>query len=92
MILHIEFDRKADAVYVYFSGEPVAYTKKLDDMRYVDYAADDAPTGIELLNVSDGVNIDDLPFSEEVERLLRNQGIKTLVQLKVMFMALVVKG
>ena len=34
MILRTEFDRKADAVYVYFSDKPVAYTKKLDDMRY----------------------------------------------------------
>ena len=62
MMPRIELDKKADAIYVYFSDESVAYTKKVDDVRYVDYTADNTPIGIELLCVSDGVNIDDLPF------------------------------
>jgi len=74
--MKIEFDRKADAIYVYFSNEPVAYTKKLDDMRYIDYAKDNSPIGVELLCVSDGVNTDDLPHKAEIERALGDRGIK----------------
>ncbi len=76
MILRTEFDRKADAVYVYFSDKPVAYTKKLDDMRYIDYASDDTLVGVELLSVSDDVIADDLPNRIEVERALGARGIK----------------
>ena len=74
--MKIKFDRKADAVYVYFSNEPVFYTKKLDDMRYIDYAEDDSPIGVELLCVSDGVNTDDLPNKAEIERALGDRGIR----------------
>jgi len=76
MILRTEFDRKADAVYIYFNDESVAYTTKLDDMRYIDYASADNPIGVELLCVSDGVITDDLPNRVEIERVLKDWGIK----------------
>jgi len=74
--MRIEFDKKADAVYVYFSDEPVVRTKKLDAIRYIDYAGDDSPIGVELLCVSDGVITDDLPHRTEIERFLGDKGIK----------------
>ena len=78
MILRAEFDKKADAIYVYFSDKPVAYTKKLDDMRYIDYELDDTPIGVELLCVSDGVNVDDLPNGVLIARLLGDKHIKVV--------------
>jgi uncharacterized protein YuzE len=74
--MKMKFDRKADAIYFRFNDEPVAYTKKLDDMRYIDIDANDEPIGIELLCVSDGVITDDLPHKAEVERALDDKGIK----------------
>jgi len=76
MTPHIEFDKRADAIYIYFSDKPVAYTKKLDDIRYIDCASDDTPVGVELLCVSDGVDMHDLPQSEEISRLLGDKNIK----------------
>jgi uncharacterized protein YuzE len=76
MVLRTEIDKKADAAYIHFSDEEVAYTKKLDDMRYIDYTSDDIPVGVELLSVSDGVITDDLPNRLEVEQALEDKGIK----------------
>ena len=78
MTPQMEYDKGADAIYIYLSDKPVAYTKKLDDMRYVDYTSDDTPVGIELLCVSGGVDVIDLPNSEEITRVLENKRIKIL--------------
>ena len=77
MILKCTYDRKADAVYVYLANKPYCYTKPLDNMRYIDYALDDTPIGVELLGVSNGVNTDDLPNSREITQVLENMEIKT---------------
>jgi len=74
--MELEFDRKADAIYLRFSNKTIAYTKKLDNMRYIDFDANDKPIGIELLCVSDGVITDDLPHRAEIERILGDKGIK----------------
>lgn len=59
--MKITYDKKADAIYIYFNNEPVSYTKDLGSKRYMDFDGDDKPRGIEFLNVSHGVKIDDLP-------------------------------
>ena len=79
MTLAIEYDREANAVYINLVDKTCAYTKPLDDMRYVDYASDDTPVGIELLSVSEGVNLDDLPEQAQVVKLLEGKHIKALV-------------
>ena len=78
MILAFEYDKDADAVYIQLGDKQCAYTKPLDDMRYVDYASDDTPVGIELLCVSEGVNLDDLPEQTQVAKLLDGKHIKAL--------------
>jgi len=72
----VEYDREADAMYISLSDKPYAYTKSLDDMRYVDYAIDDTPIGIELLAISDGVDVRDLPNMKEIIHLLESRQIK----------------
>lgn len=78
MTLDFKYDKEADAVYIHLDDRSCAYTKPLDDMRYVDYASDDTPIGIELLGVSDGVNLDDLPEQAQVAKLLEGKHIKAL--------------
>jgi len=76
MIKRVEYDRKANAIYIYFSDKAVAHTKKLDDMRYIDYDSEDTVIGVELLSVSDGVITDALPHRAEIGRALGNRDIK----------------
>lgn len=75
--MRAEYDKEADAIYIYFSDAPVVYGKDLDDERRIDYDDDNEPRGIELLCVSDGVIVDDLPHRAEVEQILEMEHIKT---------------
>jgi len=74
--MHAEYDKNADAIYIYLYDKPVDHTEKLDDLRYIDYARDDTPVGIELLCVSDGVITNDLPQRARIEKLLEKYHIK----------------
>lgn len=74
--MKITYDREADAVYIYVSDAPYARGKKLDDQRRIDYDSDGDVRGIELLNVSHGVDLRDLPFQAKVARLLEEQNLK----------------
>lgn len=76
--MRIEYDKEADAAYIYLDDKPCAYTRPLDDMRYIDYASDDTPIGIELLCINGGVNLNDLPKQEQVAKLLEDKHIKAL--------------
>lgn len=78
-MLKRKHDIKADAVYIYLSDAPVAYTKELDDNRLMDYSADHKPVGIDLLSVSKGVDVEDLPRKKDILKVLDELKIKTLV-------------
>ena len=66
--MELKYDREADAVYIHLRDRPYAYGRDLDDERRIDYADDNTPIGIELLNVSGGVNLDGLPDMDEIAR------------------------
>jgi len=74
--MEIKYDKVADAIYIKISNMPYAHGKDLDDLRRIDYDVDDNPKGVELLRVSKGINTDDLPNKAEIERALRDKGIK----------------
>ena len=74
--MEFKHDKTADAIYIKLSAKPYAYGKDLDDLRRIDYDADDNPRGVELLCVSKGVITDDLPNKVEIERSLDDRGIK----------------
>ena len=74
--MKLKHDKTADAIYISLSDVPYAYGKDLDDLRRVDYDANGDPRGIELLGVSAGVIVDDLPSRAEVEKALDDRGIK----------------
>ena len=71
--MRYEYDSETDALYIYLppEGRAYSYGRDLDPERRIDYAIDGAPVGIELLCVSHGVKLDDLPARETVEHVLR---------------------
>jgi len=77
--MEIKYDRKADAIYVRLNNKPYAYGKDLDTERRIDYGPDGKPRGIEITCVSQGVNLYDLPYREEIERQLSAYKINILV-------------
>jgi uncharacterized protein YuzE len=41
--LAIEYDKQANAIYIHLSNSGVAYTKQLDNLRYIDFSSDNKP-------------------------------------------------
>lgn len=76
-----KYDAEADAIYIYLSDKPYAYGIDLDDERRIDYASDNTPIGVELLCVSDGVNLDSLPYMHmgKIAQALEAEGIKIYI-------------
>jgi len=74
--MKLEYDKKADAIYIYLSDVPYAHGENLDHERRIDFDDDGVPVGIELHCVSKGVITDDLPNKAEIERALGDEGIK----------------
>ena len=70
-MLRVDYDREADALYVTLREAACAYTRSLGDLRNVDYAADGGPIGVELLRVSGGVDLTDVPNAPEIGDALR---------------------
>ena len=73
--MELKYDREADAIYIYLTSKSYSYGKDLDDERRIDYAADNTPIGVELLCVSNGVNVSRLTNSNEIIGLLEAEGI-----------------
>ena len=71
-----KYDKAADAIYIKLTDTPYAYGKDLDDQRRVDYDSSNNPRGVELLCVSQGVILDDLPMRGQLEKQLGKFGIK----------------
>ncbi|MGI8856098.1 MAG: DUF2283 domain-containing protein [Thermomicrobiales bacterium] len=70
------YNREADAAYIFLREDmQVARTRNLDGSRLIDYADDGEPIGVELLDVSEGVNLDGLPGSEAIARSLTDHHI-----------------
>ncbi len=78
MRLKLERDPHADALYIKLADKPDAFGEDFGDERRVDYAADGTPIGIELLCVSQGVDLTDLPHAERLAGLLKGQGLRVL--------------
>ncbi len=76
MTATLRYDREADAAYITLRDLPYAYGEDIDRERRIDYAATGTPIGVELLCVSRGVNLDDLPERDTVAALLEEQRIR----------------
>lgn len=75
-MLQLKVDPKADAAYVRIANRPVARTREKSDQVNLDYDAKGELVGIEFLDVSDGVNLDDLPYHDELVKLFEGRGFK----------------
>jgi hypothetical protein len=72
---YMTYDADVDAAYVYFRDAAWDHMEIIDDYRNVDYGPDNKPNGVELLYVSEGVNLDRLPHRDTIERLLTEHHI-----------------
>lgn len=80
--MELRYSPTADALYIRFSDREVAYSDNISrNGRYdrgIDYAEDDTPVGIELLYVSRGVDLTDVPRADEIAALLREHRIREI--------------
>ena len=76
---YYQYTKRVDAIYVTLDSGNFAYTVDLDHRRHIDLDASGRPIGVELLNVSKGVRLADLPRADELARELERAGIKVLV-------------
>lgn len=74
------YNSDTDAAYIYLRKLPFSRTDHLDFARHVDVSEDGEPIGIELLYVSDGVDLRDLPSRDIVAALLQERHIPIVDQ------------
>ena len=65
-MIKVVSDTRSDGIYTHLIDESVAYTRELDLNRTVDYAADGTLVGIDLLEVSGGIDLSGLPGEESI--------------------------
>jgi len=70
-----EYDQEADAIYVWLADAKASKSAQLDDFRNIDYSADGAVVGVEFIDVSGGVDLSDIPYSQTVERVIGDLGL-----------------
>lgn len=71
----VDFDQESDVLYVRLADAAVARSVSLDDLRLVDYSADGRVVGVEFIDVSEGVDLHDVPFARKIERIIGDAGL-----------------
>jgi hypothetical protein len=71
--MYLTYDDATDAVYVYCERRDVDHTDLLTDRVNVVHAADANPIGVEFLDVSPGIDLDNVPHRADVARLLEER-------------------
>lgn len=74
----VRYDEEADAIYIRLSDNPYAYGEELDPERRIDYSPDGRVVGVELLCVSTGVDVRNLPEPDLISDILSRHRIKIL--------------
>jgi uncharacterized protein YuzE len=82
--MKLQYDPEADAVYIYLREDVrFSFNFNLDDGRIISYGPDSKPIGVELLGVSQGVDLtDDVYGCGQSERLLRRALATAAAELK----------
>ncbi|MDP9238678.1 MAG: DUF2283 domain-containing protein [Chloroflexota bacterium] len=70
----VVYDAQADTLYVRLTDQPVGSTTPLDDLRILDHDADGTLVGVEFIDVSRGIDLHDLPFGPDIEKLIASSG------------------
>ena len=75
----LEYDESVDAAYLRLTDAAMDHQVRLDDARGINYAADGSVIGIEILSPRrKGVQLDGLPYPEDVSRVMRSYGCRIL--------------
>jgi uncharacterized protein YuzE len=75
----LEYDESVDAAYLRLADSAMDHQVRLDDARGVNYAADGSVIGIEILSPRrKGVELDGLPYQDDVARVMRSCGFRIL--------------
>jgi uncharacterized protein YuzE len=72
----VKHDPVADAIWIKLREGEYAETRELDSRRLLDMSGDGAVLSIELLDVSDGVDIAGLPAADDLAAALEARGVK----------------
>jgi uncharacterized protein YuzE len=73
--VRVKYDPVADAAWVFLRDGTFAETRELDPWRLIDVDPEGTPLRVELLTVSRGVDITDLPEAKQVAEALQHAGI-----------------
>lgn len=76
--VELEYDKRADAIYVPMATTEWHHQVNLDDRRILDYDKDGRLIGIELLGVSNGIDVEGLPERTLLAKALTDLGIAIL--------------
>ena len=77
--LLLQYDESVDAAYLEVTDGAWDHQVRLDDARGVNYAADGSVIGIEILSPRrKGVQLDGLPYPDDVARVMRSCGFRIL--------------
>lgn len=77
--LILEYDESVDAAYIAVSDAEWDHQVRLDDARAIDYAADGSVIGVEILSPKrKGVNLDGLPFRDDIARIMAAVSFRVL--------------
>ncbi len=78
----VTYDPQIDCLYVRLSHLPIAHTDYLDDLRGIDYSADNAVVGIEFIDASAGIDLSYVPFRQKVEEAIGDSGFSLRVRVE----------
>jgi uncharacterized protein YuzE len=75
----LEYDESVDGAYLRLTDAAMDHQVRLDDARGINYAADGSVIGIEILSPRrKGVQLDGLPYQNDVARVMRSCGFRIL--------------
>lgn len=72
---YVTFDEDADVLYVCLTNKKVSETRKLGDLRLIDYSGDGSVVGVEFISASEGVDLSDLPFGPTIGQAIGDSGL-----------------
>lgn len=73
------YDKDIDILTVTFLENETAYsTRTLDDRRMIDLTDDGRVISVEFVDASTGIDLSEIPFRQEIERLIRRYHFPTL--------------
>jgi uncharacterized protein YuzE len=74
----VRHEPEAHALYIRYGEGEFCFTAQIGEGRYLDYSTDARVLGIEILDTDRGVDLEGIPFGEEVGDALEALGLTVL--------------